>query len=275
MCEKCGCGKVDVETDVGVGETGVTDPLKTDQLKVPSGMQSSFNRLTKQRYERDQKITDLNTELEEYKKKVEELAEKAKEQGAGAGSVIIREDFDSDASFAAAVAKSEARKIFEEEKASQAALSQKQAQENQQKEEDAHFKQVHDGFVSRAEIYAKDNPEFAKAMSDQTFVVPDDLQYAIKSSELGPQIAFYLSQNKGKLKELAEMSYEKVFIAIGKMEAAMTISTPSSNTPPPIPRNFGSGPGISQPDLNSPDMDNDDWFKQREQLLKGKVTFAV
>jgi hypothetical protein len=119
--------------------------------------------------------------------------------------------------------------------------------------------QVAKAFETRAEVFAKQVPDFAESIQDAFEGRPLDPDTAsvIHESELGPEIAYYLSQNEEVLARLHTLKVPQRLVEIGKIEtrlsgtakdgSATRTNKQTSAPPPPIKTTKGNLGSVVKP----------------------------
>jgi hypothetical protein len=122
-------------------------------------------------------------------------------------------------------------------------------------------------FAQRIQEAAKTDPELLNIVRDPTVPISEAMAYHIKSSELGPQIVRYLSNNRNEASRLMLLHPIQAAAELGKIEAKLSQPPPEtkkvSQAPEPA-KPVGSNRGAS----NDVDLDKipiDEYMKRRNQ----------
>jgi len=130
-------------------------------------------------------------------------------------------------------------------------------------------------FESRATEFAKSNPDYASAVSNPRFTQSPTLAREIMRREMGPAVAFYLSQNLGETAKLNQMAdkadVREALIEIeGKLKAnkaaATTNQLPGVTVPPNPPPKIGGDGESGTSGAKAPEkMTDDEWWNARKR----------
>lgn len=131
------------------------------------------------------------------------------------------------------LAQEEARKLWEE--------SRRTETEQQQRQQ---FEQVQASFQQKSEDFASQNPDFWDAVQalDATVPMGPELVEVIGTSDLGPQVTYYLAQHLDEASQIAALPAHLAAARIARIENKLS-ATPTvkpTNTPNPPPRLAGS-----------------------------------
>jgi hypothetical protein len=129
-------------------------------------------------------------------------------------------------------------------------------------------------FNERCNVAAKDIPDLNETINTAQLPIYDNaVVNAVKKSELGPQIVYYLAKNPAEAAKLAQMDPGLAIMEIGSIrEKAKALLQPKlkkmTNAPAPINPGNGSGSTITT-DLVDKDMK--DYFNSRNEETFIKV----
>ena len=132
-------------------------------------------------------------------------------------------------------------------------------------------------FEKRQQDFIASKPDYAeKVMLNRSLPITDSMAEAIRDSDVGPQVAYYLAENMDKATAIAQMSPMAQAREIGRIEARMEVKTSApvavSKAPPPPPSIEGSEPTLTvTPD--SPESDKwsaEEWARRRNKQLARK-----
>lgn len=132
-------------------------------------------------------------------------------------------------------------------------------------------------FEKRQQDFIASKPDYAeKVMLNRNLPITASMAEAIRDSDVGPQVAYYLAENMDRATAIAQMSPMAQAREIGRIEARMEVKTSApiavSKAPPPPPSIEGSEPTLTvTPD--SPESDKwsaEEWAKRRNKQLARK-----
>lgn len=251
------------EVDSNPAETESADPApaaaetgKPERDK----LQERFDKLTREKYEglsraerAEYKAQELERELAEYR------ASKAKTSPvAPANEFPTLESVGWDeAKHAAAVAEWSAKQAREAAKAELAA--EREAAQRQQFTKD---------WERRQADYIKTKPDYVeKVGSLPPSLMTNELSEVIMDSPIGPEVAYYLSENIEKLAAIARLPEKAQAREIGRIEAALEAKKaaipPVSKAPPPIAKLEGADAPTAEKDPDQ--MTIEEWKKWRDK----------
>jgi hypothetical protein len=103
----------------------------------------------------------------------------------------------------------------------------------------------------RQQQAAKKYEDFVDVVFSDSLVVTPIMAEAMKESDLGPDVAYYLGKNPDEAERIAKLSPAAQVREIGKIEARLELKPAKqpSKAPPPI-EPVGGGKGGSEPDLS-------------------------
>jgi hypothetical protein len=81
-------------------------------------------------------------------------------------------------------------------------------------------------------------PDYAEAVADpslQQYVTPT-ISEVVVTSEVGPQLSYYLAQNRGELATIAKMRPTQQAMALARIEAKLSAASPATPAPAPKPK---------------------------------------
>lgn len=141
-------------------------------------------------------------------------------------------------------------------------------------------RQLEQTWKSRTESFAKDNPDFAEKVNDPTLPITAQMAQAIRSSEIGPDVAYYLADHREEAALIAGLPAEDAALAIGRIEGRLLAkrevpkaSPPPKVTqaPPPPPKLEAVEPEtrVRTTDSSGDALSDDEWVKaERARLLR-------
>lgn len=129
-------------------------------------------------------------------------------------------------------------------------------------------------FRQREAEFAEKTPDYAAKVYDPTLPFTNDMATVIAGSENGPQLAYYLAENRAEAARIAAMPAIQAARELGKIEARLTAPPAPrvSKAPPPPPR-IQTGEGSLDVRASEPDSDklsDAEWWSRREKELKRK-----
>ena len=216
--------------------------------------QRSINRLTRQKYQ-------LQARLEEMERRLAEPPKEQPKPQPGAPKIEDYQDFD-------AYIAAKAEWVADHKIKSVLAEQQQERQKHQAQEYEAHLAQ---NWSKRLEAAAKEIPDLIDVLESAVDIpMPPDMRMAIVDSDVGPLVAHYLAQNPEEASRIAGLSGVAVARAIGRIEAKLETSKaqpPKSSAPTPVQPVKGGGSSSVGP------SDKDDiatWIKKRNKEVGGK-----
>lgn len=139
--------------------------------------------------------------------------------------------------------------------------------------EEARLKALNDGFVLRQQQYAEKTADYFDAIRNPalTFFNGEVLE-VIKSSELGPQIAYHIAKSPQLVAQLAGKSVPQRLAMLGRIEADLSRPAPppkvTAAPAPPTPIGGGQGGEVDPSKLSI-----NDWMQHRtKQILARRQT---
>jgi hypothetical protein len=132
-------------------------------------------------------------------------------------------------------------------------------------------------FKQREADFASTVDDYAERVYDPSVPISSAMAEVIADSDIGPQLAYHLAENKDAAARIAAMSPVQAARELGKIEARLTAAKdapkPVSNAPPPPPRIASAGTdGEVRPDDPSSDKLSDkEWFERRTKQLRKKA----
>jgi len=227
-----------------IPEAAPEEPLvKEPPKKSRGGFQARIDRLTREKYESEARVRELQEQLESTKPKTADMPERAQ--------------YESYEDYIRAVAAHEAKEAFlsaskEQNEAYQTSLY--QAEEHK----------LIQNWEERKET-ARDKYEDYDEVTDVNVPVSQAMMRAILESEAGTDIAYYLGKNPAEAERILQLSTARQFIEIGKLE--LKVQAPkklTSGAPAPINALKGSG-GVDT--ITPDDKDDKKWLAWRNKQL--------
>lgn len=135
-------------------------------------------------------------------------------------------------------------------------------------------------FVERQRAFAKATPDFeAKVLQDPTLPITEGMRDVIVDSDSGPELAYYLAQNRGVAEQIARLPAHLAALELGRIEGRLSVQKEAakrpvvSKAPPPPPTVDSSDSDVGDIKASDPESDKlstDDWRKRREKELRRK-----
>ena len=215
-----------------VADSGADDSADTEPAELPKGVKKRIDTLTRQRYERDARIAELEAQLAAVKPQPKEPQP---------------QDFAD-------------LEEFMEAKADYLA-TQKMNQTQQAATQEAIMQEKAQSFAQRAAAIRESAPDFdAVIAAIPPELVKQEFAEAILELEEGPQVAYHLATNLHELARLNAMSGRQQAIELGKLAAKLaTKPEPKrvSAAPEPVKPIKATGSTQKRPD----DMTMDEYAK--------------
>lgn len=150
-----------------------------------------------------------------------------------------RENFEDYDAFVAAQVEHRARAIAREELA-------RLTQEQQRKAEAARQAKIEQDFAKRMEKMAAEVEDFDEALQTLDVNFPDGFLDAVKESDVGEKVAYYLATHRDEAEKLGQMSPRSAIRELGKLEARLSApATVNRTTKAPAPMTPVSGASAS------------------------------
>ena len=173
-----------------------------------------------------------------------------------------------EAKFAEALAKhvsdETARKIRED-------LRREQAEKTQQERRNE--------FTKRERAFASKHSDYEDVTRDPSLPITQTMADLVAEAENGPDVLYYLANNRDEALRIAQMDEKSAARAIGRIEAkleappAAPAPKPVSKAPPPPPQ-IDTGESAVRISTTSPDSDkmsDDEWVKAERKRIARKV----
>lgn len=225
------------------GDSAASDGEGAPAQRQNKGVGKRINELTREKYEAIRRAEAAEQRAKELEQKNQQGAAK----GAAEGKPKLEDfDFDHDAYVDALTDWRLNQKLAERETTEQQRQQQSQEQERAQQ------------FHSRLSAYQAANPgKWEAAIQAPVNFTPSMLE-VIATSDIGPQIAVYLTENLDRADEISRMTPFAAAAALGRLESSMgaakSVATPPKPTSvtkaPPPPSTVGGG-SVVRKDLAS------------------------
>jgi hypothetical protein len=111
-------------------------------------------------------------------------------------------------------------------------------------------------------------PDFEEVVSTSEAPMTDPMKAAIKESDLGPQLAYYLANNPDEAVAIADMTPLRAVSALGRLEERLSKPAEKKTTsaPAPIPPSGGKARVAKDPG----DMSMDEFTRWRKSVIKAR-----
>lgn len=158
--------------------------------------------------------------------------------------------------------------LFEKARSEAVEAARKEANSWRQQQESQTRRQ---SFETRLADFADDHPDFYDGWD--TTPISQPMAEAIESSDMGPEVAYYLKNNQDAALKIFHLPPVLAAKEIGRIEAQLSVEKakakdkPVSKAPPPPPKVEATEPGLSI-SASSPESDKlsmKDWLKRREK----------
>jgi hypothetical protein len=218
---------------------------KEEQARDEKGrfVQKRINELTREKYEARRQVDALRAELEQLRTQVQPRQPAPNPQEDPEG-------------FIAHLAREEAKKLFESERATTA-----------QQQEQARFQSLAQQHAERAVKFAAEHPDYAEAEDNLVSMLGQDPMLAeiLMSSEHGPLVVHHLGTHLDEAAQLALMPPHLRIAHVARLEARLSAPKPKPVTkaPDPTPSLGGGAPATKDPDR----MSTDEWLAWRNSQL--------
>lgn len=190
---------------------------------------------------------DLRRQIEELRSQIQRPAPKQEDPAPK------RESFEDYEAFVAAQVEHKARAIAREELAN--------AERSRQQREEAQKRVAAEkAFAKRMEEARAEIDDFDDALQNLDVSFPDGFMDAIKESDLGPKVAYYLATHRDDADRIAGMSKTGAIREVGRLEAKLSAPAKQTNAPAPLKPVSGS----SAAPKYDPHGDDDDMEKYRK-----------
>lgn len=237
------------ETQTEVGSTNSESEVKPESAtgenedKLPKGLEKRLAKLTKQKYDQQRRIEELEAKLNANTNRQPEKS---------------REEFTDD-EWVEYVAEQKARQLYEQQMLAQ----QKEYAKQQQATEAA------TNWTKKINKFKDEMPDFQKVVGSADVDLPVEVLREIAESDIGPRIAYYLAQNVDEAEALVEMTQKQRDRYLTRLE--IKLENPISKThevtkAAPTPKAQGRSSGS----VNMNSLSMDDWIAARRKQVYGR-----
>jgi hypothetical protein len=228
-------------------------PETPKEEAVPKGVQKRIDRAVRQKYEAEARANELE-------RRIRELETKTTPREAQAGEPRI-EQFESIEDYVSAKA------AFVADQRIQHTLSTHERANAEQRAQAAQHQSA-ENWNKRVILATAEMPDFEDVVesSDISFRDPVVLE-AIKESDIGPKIAYYLAMNPDEAATIAGLSGVSAIRAIGRLEAKILDGKATvTKTPPPIEPAGTKAKAVKTPDQ----MSDNEFAEWRKRHIKAR-----
>jgi len=139
-----------------------------------------------------------------------------------------------------------------------------------------------EAFAARQQAFVKATPDFeARVLQDPTLPITEAMRDVIVDSDNGPEIAYYLAQNRDAAEAISRLPTHLAALEMGRIEGRLSAQKEAakrpvpqvSKAPPPPPTVEASESAIGDIKPSSADSDklsDDEWARRREKELRRK-----
>jgi type II secretory pathway pseudopilin PulG len=134
-------------------------------------------------------------------------------------------------------------------------------------------------FATRQTEFAKANPDYQARIADPTLPITEAMRDVIVDSPTGPELAYYLAQNRETAEQIARLPAHLAALELGRIDGRLSAlkevkkAPPVTKAPPPPPKVDDVETPIASvkaSDSDSDKLSTQEWFRLREKELKRK-----
>lgn len=230
------------------GDSAASDGNGAPAQRQNKGVGKRINELTREKYEAIRRAEAAEQRAMALEEKSQ--AGNSKQGGEQGGKPKFEDfDFDHDA-YVEALAEWRVKQTLAERETSEAERTRQTKQQEQAQQ-----------FQGRLAAYQTANPGKWEAATQAPVNFTPPMMEVIGTSEMGPQIAVYLTENLDRADEISRMTPYAAAAALGRLEASMSAAKPAVTPPkptsvtkaPPPPSTVGGG-SVVRKDLASMDV---------------------
>jgi hypothetical protein len=148
-------------------------------------------------------------------------------------------------------------------------LADTEAKAKQQNEVASQVRRDAEWNVKTAEFKQK-FPDFDARVQDPNLSITPAMATVIKSSNKGPEMAYYLAQNPDTAADIASSTPEIQAYRLGQIEARMVTKPRNPAAPPPVTPVAGSSEGGAKSWHNDPNISPEKWAELRNKEIAEK-----
>ena len=217
--------------------------------KKPNPIRARIDKLTKDRHEAERKALFYQNALEEQTAKAQKVEKP------------VKADFTDEEAYIEALTDF---KVAESAKKQHEGFVKEQSEMSKQ----SAARSAEQAFAERARSFAEKAPDFDEVMSATTATFANEAVTAIRDSDMGPQLAYYLAKDQKEAERIGALPPLSQVRELGRLEERLskTPTIATSNAPNPITPTRGTG-GKFATDESS--------MKDREWLAHYKKTYRT
>lgn len=137
-------------------------------------------------------------------------------------------------------------------------------------------------WTEKAAEFAKSKPDYAEKVNDPTLPISTPMVKAIQASEIGPEVAYHLAENRDLAAEIARLPADAAAFAIGRLEGRLLAQKEASKAaapraavsqaPPPPPRIEAVEPDVRvrTTDPSGDSLSDDEWVRMERKRVSRK-----
>lgn len=130
-------------------------------------------------------------------------------------------------------------------------------------------------FAERQAAFAKANADYQAKVSDPTLPITPAMRDVIVDSDTGPEIAYWLANNREQAEQIAALPPHLAALALGRIEGRMEAMKEAKAARPPVITKAPAPPPTvealeSEVEKDPESMSVDEWKKWREKQLRRK-----
>ncbi len=244
----------EVEEEIGEG-TGEETPPKDDtpaDSSYSKNVQARINVLTKQRTQAETGKLEAESKLAEY-----EAREKA-------GPRPIPPDPNNFQDEAGVIdsSKYQTQLSTYEDKLHEWRQTQTSTPDKPPESNAADLEQAHKEFSTRAESLRAANPDFDEVTNREVFT--DEMRDVMFSSDVGPQMAYYLGSNEEEAMRIGNLPHDEMLMELGAIQGRIKAPPNKreiSEAPEPLNTLHGNAPAEKDPEK----MSTDEWMEHEKK----------
>jgi hypothetical protein len=137
-------------------------------------------------------------------------------------------------------------------------------------------------FAERQRNFAKATPDFEqRVLQDPTLPITEAMRDVIVDSESGPEIAYYLAQNRETAEAIARLPVHLAALEMGRIEGRLSAQKEAAKRPPPVTKAPPPPPSLESSDVvgtvrttdpSGDKLSDDEWVKAERNRLARKAT---
>jgi hypothetical protein len=134
-----------------------------------------------------------------------------------------------------------------------------------------------DAFAARQQEFAKAHPDYTARVEDPYLTITPAMRDVIVDSPTGPELAYYLAQNRETAEQIARLPAHLAALELGRIDGRLSAlkevkkAPPVTKAPPPPPKVDDVETPIASvkaSDADSDKLSTQEWFRLREKELK-------